>query len=101
MSDDGDNAGEDTLEDDVQDDAIHTFQGHSGMHLLAFAEGICTCRHHMPCLEKMQVAARQTYCHAATADAVFAVAWNAASPTTVASGGADDTVFMFQVCLLA
>lgn len=100
MSDDGDDAGQDAPEDDVQDDAIHTFQGHSGMHLLACDEGIHICRHRMPCLE-VQAAARQTHCHAATADAVFAVAWNAASPGTVASGSADDTVYMFQVCLLA
>jgi WD40 repeat protein len=32
-------------------------------------------------------------------DAVFAVAWNAASPTIVASGSADDTVYLFQVCM--
>ena len=30
---------------------------------------------------------------------MFAVAWNAASPTIVASGSADDTVYLFQVCM--
>lgn len=31
------------------------------------------------------------------ADAVFSVAWNHASPSTVATGAADDVAFLFQV----
>jgi hypothetical protein len=34
MSDDGDEVVEDEPEDDVQDDAIHAFQGHSGLRML-------------------------------------------------------------------
>jgi hypothetical protein len=106
MSDDGDDAGEDAPEDDVQDDAVHTFQGHSGMRLLAYAPtciagGIHIYNHRMSCSDESRLLHGTTHSHADAADAVFAVAWNAASPGTVASGSADDTVYMFQVCLLA
>ena len=68
-----------------EDHSIHTFDGHRGELLLLRN---VHCHHH-----GLQVA-RDCSCHAA--DAIFSVSWHPTSDL-VASGSADDKVFMWQV----
>ena len=69
---------------EVKDDALQTFTAHTGIQEQAarLSRQCCYSTTYRSCLD---------------ADAVFAVAWNSAQQDVVATGGGDDTAYLWKV----
>jgi len=87
---------------DGEDDSIHSFEGHQGVHLVQLSQ--CSAAFLATLRLKLRAHGNALECkvcpHALRAvGAVLAVAWSPAHSDLVASGGQDDRAFIWRVCL--
>lgn len=82
---DGSDQGEETTSQQDIDDSVHAFTGHTGM--IDIAKGVSSAKEWCSRLYETSFAAGP----------VFATAWNTRTVNMVATGGGDDTAFLWQV----